>query len=84
MRPGEYQYEVSGGSPGRIVVRDHRQEKDQEYARLLETTHLVQIDNGRPDPPTLSVVAGQTVVWLVGEGGGVAISSSPQPRVGTG
>jgi plastocyanin len=81
MQPGKYAYRVNGRAAGVVAVRDHREEPEEAYAKYLQEAPLVQIARGRPEPDELTVVAGQTVIWLVKADDRVTIAAEPgEPR----
>jgi plastocyanin len=77
--PGEYRWvdanrrSVSGVVTVTTLDSDVREECDKWTASLAEGT-LVTIDGDRPDPPEVTILAGQTVFFAVTRGDGITVT----------
>ncbi len=80
MLPGEYRYLVNGRAEGVVTVRDHRSLSSESYMEQASKAPLVHIADGRPNPHSLEIVAGQTVLWFLEEGERVTIEARRQYR----
>jgi hypothetical protein len=68
---------VNGKSGGVVVVRSHQEVERQGYEKQLATAAVVHLKEGKAEPGSIEIFAGQTVVWVVESGKGVVIRGEP-------
>lgn len=78
MLPGEYRYLVNGRAEGVVAVRNHRDLSYEAHAEQASKAPLVHIIHGQPNPGSVEIYAGQTVVWFVEKGERVTIATTKQ------
>lgn len=79
LSPGEYHYRVNDQAEGVVRVASHQNLPYEVHAERAAQAPLVQIAKGIPNPRSVEIVTGQTVVWFVEEGDRVTISLIKEP-----
>jgi plastocyanin len=74
LLPGEYHYRVNNQSEGVVRVESHKNLQYEVHAERASKAPLVHIVRGIPNPRSLEIVTGQTVVWFVEEGEHVTVT----------
>ncbi len=74
LLPGEYHYRVNNKAEGVVLVASHKNLPYDVHAERASKAPLVHIAGGIPNPESIEIVTGQTVVWFVEKGEHVTVS----------
>lgn len=76
MSGGEYAYRL-GKKEFQLSVSDHRELSLEQHTKMAQEPVLIVINGSDPSVKNAKLVAGQTVIWAVGEGQGLSIEAYP-------
>lgn len=73
--PGEYRYQVNNQAEGVVLVESHQNLPYEVHAERASKAPLVHIVGGIPNPASVEIVTGQTMIWFVEDEERVTITS---------